>query len=368
MDKYKICVYAISKNEEHFVERWMDSVSEADLVVVLDTGSTDKTVEKLRRRGAVVYEEVISPWRFDKARNRALDHVPQNMDICVSNDIDEVFEPGWRKKLEDAWGDEYTRASYSFVWSHNPDGSIKKQYIMEKVHLRQNFRWVHPVHEVLEYSGTDEDKTVWVEGMVLHHYPDLSKPRSQYLPLLELSVQENPHDDRAMFWLGREYMYHKKYEQGIKTLEKHLSLPNAKWKEERSASMRYIAHCFKAMGNRKQALSWLYRAVAECPGVREPYLALAKMGYEDKNWPLLHAMVRHALAITHHSGSYLTESESWGSALYDLGAIAAYNLGLYDLSADHAEKACQLSPDDKRLKANLTLIRKKLDEKKGDLP
>ena len=47
----KVCVYAICKNEEQFVERWMDSMGEADLVVVLDTGSTDGTVERLRLRG-----------------------------------------------------------------------------------------------------------------------------------------------------------------------------------------------------------------------------------------------------------------------------------------------------------------------------
>ena len=65
MKKYKICVYAISKNEEKFVDRWMDSVSEADEVFVLDTGSTDETVEKLKKRGASVKIKEIKPWRFD---------------------------------------------------------------------------------------------------------------------------------------------------------------------------------------------------------------------------------------------------------------------------------------------------------------
>lgn len=92
MCKYKICVYAICKNEEQFVDRWMDAVSEADMVIVTDTGSTDHTVERLRERGAVVYSAVVSPWRFDVARNVALGHVPEDTDICVSNDLDEVFE------------------------------------------------------------------------------------------------------------------------------------------------------------------------------------------------------------------------------------------------------------------------------------
>ena len=48
MNKYKVIVYAISKNEEKFVDRWIKSMSEADEIYVLDTGSTDKTVEKLK--------------------------------------------------------------------------------------------------------------------------------------------------------------------------------------------------------------------------------------------------------------------------------------------------------------------------------
>ena len=43
MSKYKICVYAISKNEEKFVSRWVDSMKEADDIYVLDTGSTGPT-------------------------------------------------------------------------------------------------------------------------------------------------------------------------------------------------------------------------------------------------------------------------------------------------------------------------------------
>ena len=47
--KRKVVVYAISKNEEKFVDRWYESMKEADAIYVLDTGSTDKTVEKLKK-------------------------------------------------------------------------------------------------------------------------------------------------------------------------------------------------------------------------------------------------------------------------------------------------------------------------------
>jgi len=59
MNSYKICVYAICKNEEQFVERWVDSMSEADSIIVLDTGSTDNTVNKLRELGVYIKKFLI---------------------------------------------------------------------------------------------------------------------------------------------------------------------------------------------------------------------------------------------------------------------------------------------------------------------
>ena len=60
----KIYVYAICKNEEKFVRRWMKSMSEADGVFVADTGSSDDSVKILRELGATVSEIKINPWRF----------------------------------------------------------------------------------------------------------------------------------------------------------------------------------------------------------------------------------------------------------------------------------------------------------------
>lgn len=361
MEKYKICVYAIAKNEEKFVERWMDSVSEADIVVVLDTGSTDGTVKKLEEKGAIVKSIEIDPWRFDVARNMAMDMIPEDVDICISNDLDEVFEPGWREKLESVWTNEYTRARYLFTWSYTKAGKPDKQFSMEKIHCRHGFRWCRPVHEVLIYDGSLVDKTVWVPDLVLNHYPDDQKSRSQYLPLLELAALENGNDDRIMFWLGREYMYRGMYDKCIETLIKHLDLETAKWDEERSASMRYIAHSYKEKKQYEETKKWLFKAIAECPRVREPYVDMAKLGEENKDWALMYAMVKEGLNITEKSGSYLVDPACWGNVLYDLGAISAYYLGLYEEAKIFAVKALEYNPNDERLKNNLDLIKTKIN-------
>ena len=119
----KIWVYAISKNERQFCERFMASCAEADGVSVLDTGSEDGTAERLIELGADVGVRKFTPWRFDFARNAALDMVPEDVDVCVSLDLDEVLAPGWRKALEAAWTQGVTRARYTYVWSHAADGA-----------------------------------------------------------------------------------------------------------------------------------------------------------------------------------------------------------------------------------------------------
>ena len=95
---YKIAVYAITKNEEKFAKRWYESMSEADAIYVLDTGSDDNTVSLLKELGANVSVKEFNPWRFDVARNESLEMVPEDFDICVCTDLDEVFVPGWREK------------------------------------------------------------------------------------------------------------------------------------------------------------------------------------------------------------------------------------------------------------------------------
>ena len=99
----KIVVYAISKNESGFVRRFCESARDADMIFVADTGSTDDTVSLLEECGATVAHISIWPWRFDDARNAALAMVPQTFDVCISLDLDEVLQPGWRQELERLW-------------------------------------------------------------------------------------------------------------------------------------------------------------------------------------------------------------------------------------------------------------------------
>ena len=359
MNRYRICVYAICKNEEAFADAWMDSMGEADAVVVLDTGSTDQTVRKLQARGALVYQEKIDPWRFDTARNLSLALVPADADICVCTDLDERFEPGWRAKLEAAWTPGAAQAEYRYTWNFNPDGSEGWVFWIDKIHTRQNFRWEYPVHEVLRYTGSAPRRTVSAEGVQLNHHADPAKSRAQYLPLLELGARERPDDPRALHYLGREYFFRGEWEKCIETLERYLALPAARWPEERCASMRYIARSWLQKGRRDEARRWWFRAIGEAPWLREPWLDLAALLCEEEDWQGVLYLTGSALKIQQRPRGYFSEGDAWGSRPYDLAALGYYYTGDYTRALAMADQALARSPKDQRLIRNRALILRK---------
>ena len=354
MKKYKVYVYAISKNEEKFVNRWIDSMKEADGIFVLDTGSTDKTVKKLKKLGVHVKVKKIKPWRFDVARNESLKLVPTDADICVCTDLDEVFDKGWREKLEDSWCENTTRCRYPYYWSLDEFGNPKVSFFIEKIHKRFGYKWTHPVHEVLSFDGLEN--VITIKDILLKHYPDDSKSRSSYLPLLELSVREDPLDDRNMHYLGREYMYYGKWNEAIDTLIKHLSLEKATWKDERAASMRYIARCYKNLKRYDEARMWLDKAMLEAPYLRDGYVERAMLEYEFNNFNEVYFYLNKALEIKEHSMSYIHEVFSWNETIYDLLSICCFYLGDLDKSYEYVLIANNMNPNDLRIKKNKDII------------
>jgi glycosyltransferase involved in cell wall biosynthesis len=348
----KVAVYTIALNEEQFVERWYNSAKDADYLLIADTGSTDKTVEIAKSLGINVIDIRVSPWRFDDARNAALAYIPLDIDYCISLDMDEIITPDWRAVLETALEEEITRPQYKHVWSWNDDGSPGLEFNYDHIHARKNYRWRHPVHECLYYYGKGQENKKFIEGIETHHHPDSTKSRSQYLPLLQMSVQEDPQNDRNAFYYARELYFYGKFAESAKEFKRHLSLPRAVWKPERAASYRYLAKVEPA-----NAIDWLIKAANEAPNRREAWVDLAKTYYEMKQWQESLDAAEKAIAIQEKPLEYLCEPFAWGSAPYDFAAIAAYNLEDKDKAVEYGEKAVELNPNDERLTRNLEFYR-----------
>lgn len=348
----KIAVYTIAKNEAKFAERWARSCADADYRIVLDTGSTDDTVPLLEKEGVTVHKGVISPWRFDDARNACLALVPPDTGMCIALDMDEVLVSGSHTALLKALCDNpaLTRPRYRYVWSWNADGSPGLTYHGDKLHARSGFRWVHPVHEVI--SPVAGEVQGFVPGLEIHHHPDPGKSRAQYLSLLELALSERPDDDRNQFYLGREYVFVGKYESAITTLERHLANPRAVWAPERAASMEYLAQAYDATGASARCFPLRMRAVAEAPYEREPWFYLLKQAHFEQDFTLGYAAAKHCLDIRERPPSYICQPDAWGYQPYDLGSLCAWYSGAHDVARAWVREALRMSGGHHRIAEN----------------
>ena len=356
MNNLKICVYAICKNESKFIKRWLESIKDADYICVLDTGSTDNSLELLKEAKVILGEKTFEKFRFDEARNEALKLIPKDADVCISIDIDEVALPGWKEAIKKVWQPNTTRLRYTYNWSLDEFDRPKVSFYQDKIH-NKDYIWVNAVHEILKYQGKEE-VYAQSEELVINHYPDQTKPRSSYLPLLEIAVSEDPENDRNMHYLGREYMYYGKWEEAINTLRKHLNLKNATWKDERCASMRFIARCYNNMLDFISARVWLEAAVKEAPHLRDPLVELALLYYQNKDWQNVIYYCNIAKNIPINKKTYINEVFSFDETIDDLLSLAYFYTGDTNKAIEHAKYALSINPNNERIKNNLDIMQK----------
>lgn len=351
----KVAVYAIALNEEQFVKRWYESAKEADYLLIADTGSTDKTVELAKSLGIVCPIISIKPWRFDDARNASLSLIPSDIDYCIALDLDETLVPGWRQHLEVANTNNWTRPRYLFTTSWNPDGSPGMQFSGFRIHARNGYRWTYPIHEIPSPYRITETSG-WVDLQIEHH-PDESKSRGQYLPLLEEAAKENYYDERCAFYYARELYFYSRYEEATEEFKRHLSLPSSVWKPQRAASYRYLGEC-----DADNAELWWSKGYEEDPIRRECAVKLAELYYTRGEWQDCKEWALRALEAKDKALDYFCEPWAWGSLPHDYLAIAAYNLGEYELASEQGKIAHSLDPTSERLAVNISHYTAKLQE------
>jgi glycosyltransferase involved in cell wall biosynthesis len=348
----KVAVYTIALNEAANAERWARSAADADYRIVADTGSTDGTREILEREGVVVHRIAIRPWRFDDARNAAMALIPDDVDVCCTMDMDRHLEPGWRARLEGAWRPETTALYNTVAYKNHPDApNVLRSWPAKNFHARWGYRFRRPVHEALALTGKQELDASCGDIVMVEVQDHSKSTRRQYLPLMEVALREAPDDAQIAFWLGREYMWAGEHGRASELFLRYLGLPSSTWADERSEAMRYLART-----EPDKKAHWLERARAEAPHRREIWLDLAEDLHSRGDWINLFWAAMNGLERTHRTGSYLDEPGVWGFRLLDLGAIAAWRLGLNAKAVELGRKALEMAPGDERLHNNLAFF------------
>ncbi|MFH1624853.1 MAG: tetratricopeptide repeat protein [Pseudomonadota bacterium] len=219
----------IVKNEEECLARCLNSVeSIVDEIVIVDTGSEDRTVEIARSYGA---KTVNFPWNddFGEARNVSLRHATKDWILVL--DADEVISEADLSPLKgltengNAYGYKLIQRSYSnkpniVRWQPNPrdypEGQDYQGYFPSPlVRLFRNDPRVYfrgKIHETVEESLIDHGLTIVHTDIPIHHYGAVrgelyfQRKLQRYIRLERKNIEDNPRDWPSLSRLGSLYL------------------------------------------------------------------------------------------------------------------------------------------------------------------
>lgn len=324
--KHSLSLCMITKNEgENLRGLWQSVKHIVDEWIVVDTGSTDNTIEVAKELGAKVYEE---PDRFNIALTK--EHVSFFAQYGVKAEIGErVFEFGrarnfsFSKATKDfiLWldGDDLLIGSDRLIQIMNSNLEPKKQlglhllykYELDRYqnpiieHYRERvlpnngtFKWQGRIHEIIVPTLETEYIRVLPEDChVLHNSSGERKitsgERNTRSLLLDLFEQADNPDPRTLFFLAEGMKIAGKLDKSTELYEKYIKLSG--WDEERccAAVRLFQAHLLK--GDNHKALEWAYKAIKERPDFPMGYSAVAQAYYARDEFNNAERFAKHAI-------------------------------------------------------------------------
>jgi glycosyltransferase involved in cell wall biosynthesis len=309
----KFSVVLIARNEEKTLPKLIASLNEFQSrggeVILVDTGSKDRTVEIAKELGCKTTEvgerfikiidkdlakkinekfvvdgenQVVEAnskiFDYSAARNFAAEL--SSNDFVAMPDCDEQYTKlnidEINKKIEE--GAE--QFEYNFVYSHDANGKEAIKFTHSKFYNRKVLKWVGIIHEVL--NGNAKRHFFDESFIKLEHWQVPSENRSRYLAGLALDCFLHPEKDRNSHYFAREMFYNKMWKSASKEFERHISMN--KWQTERGQSMLYLGDCLINLGKIEDGLQQYHRATITGPTRRAGFIRLAAFMSKNKDF------------------------------------------------------------------------------------
>lgn len=242
----RLSVCLIVKDEEEFLPGCVASVQDADELVVVDTGSTDGTVEIAESFTDQVFH---CEWTDDFAAARNFAKQQATGDWIYSIDADHINET----PFDEIW------AEIARIEADHEVASIRINDHHDVAWLFRNdpdIFWTGRVHETLNRPAT-----------VKTSIRQRTRPRT-----------ESPDSPRTRFYLGREYFDLGDYTEAVKWLTRYLEAPAFPAEEAEAWLTIAKAEWFQHHGNEARAAC--LQAIGTNPDFTEAFELMADMTYE----------------------------------------------------------------------------------------
>jgi glycosyltransferase involved in cell wall biosynthesis len=352
-----ICLNMIVKNEEKVLPRLFRSVKDyIDYYVIVDTGSTDSTLELIRRdmeAYGIPGEVHERPWvNFGVNRQQALELAiaADKADWLLFIDADEelgVSDPKFFEKLEPG-------VTYNLEKHH----SEMRYAIAALINVRTSrFRWEGPVHNLLRTIEGPKPVRARKDVWIVYHSGEGAKSHGltveqKYLrdaEILEREMETDPTNGRNQMLLGQSYRDAGHLEKAREAYRKRLTMEG--WAEEKFISQLEFLSAYHLRPTRA-----------------EPLYELTRYFREKKNYAMAALFAKAGVQTGKpHDGLYVFESiYTW--RLLDELAVVTYWLPDYATSKDVCETLLEKTKsgltlpeaDVQRIEANLANATRKL--------
>jgi 2-polyprenyl-3-methyl-5-hydroxy-6-metoxy-1,4-benzoquinol methylase/glycosyltransferase involved in cell wall biosynthesis len=280
-----IALSVICKNEEDHVDRFFGSIdfSQFDQVVVIDTGSTDKTLEKIEAWRPKIKDLVVKEieWKKDFSYARQV-----GMDLCSTEfmmwaDFDDILEGTENiKRLMHEVGNTVDAISckYNYVIDKKT-GEVYCELWRERIVRKNKFRWKARLHEVLI---TDDPSVISVESdlIVFNHFPREIKETAEEkarrnIEILELQREDDPDEPRTYFYLGNYYMGVKDYDNAIKNYLDYIK--RSEWDLERYQAACRVCRIYINRGRFKDTKALALQCIDLMPEYPMAYYVMGEL-------------------------------------------------------------------------------------------
>lgn len=354
-----LSVAMIVKNEHDTLARCLDCAKQfADEIIIVDTGSSDDTKDIALKYTDKVYD---FKWvdDFSKARNYSFSKATKEYimwldadDIILKEDISKI------QTLKSILTKDVDMIMLKYNLNLDENGTPSLSYYRERIFKRtKNYKWVSPIHEVIQISGN-----VVYEDIAVTHKK--THPSSQYrnLKIFEKMKKENrPFDARQTFYYARELMYVKRYEESLEEYNNFFKLPDA-WIENKISASLDLYDVYSALGDTDNALSSLFNSFKyDIPRAE----VCCKIGWHFisyKEWELAIYWLNQATNCKYNisSGGFFTPDFYNFIPYINLG-FCYYNLGDIDEAIRYNEMAGHIKPN-----SSIYLDNKKVYEKQKE--
>lgn len=338
-----ISLCMIVRNEAESLARCLESAKGvADEIILVDTGSTDGTIDIAKRYTQKVYEFA---WVDDFAAARNFAFSKATRQYCMWLDADDVLESGDREallRLKALLPEEVDVVMMRYHTAFDEKGQPTFSYYRERIMRNsQQYRWEGRVHEAVTPAGN----VVYSEIAVSHRkVKEADSGRNLCIYEMQKKAGET-FSPRDQFYYGRELYYHASYDAALSILHEFL-VEGQGWLENKIEACRTMALCHRANGEAQKArLALLHSFEYDAPRAEVccdlGELFLAEEKYEQ-------AIFWYQLALTKQrndtSGAFVSP-DCYGYLPYIQLCVCYDRMGQKKKAREYNEKAGKLRPD-----------------------